>query len=83
MPLIGVLAQAVIGGLTVLVDLHPALVGSHLLISMLLISASRCSWCARRGPDAAPRWAVAGRTRALAVRAGAADRGWCSPWAPW
>jgi len=66
-PLIGVLAQAVIGGLTVLVDLHPALVGSHLLISMLLISASAVLALRWAAPDAAPRWAIAGRTRALAV----------------
>ncbi len=39
-PLLGVLAQAVIGGLSVLGDLHPALVGVHLLASMALISAS-------------------------------------------
>jgi cytochrome c oxidase assembly protein subunit 15 len=66
-PLLGVLAQAVIGGLTVLVDLHPALVGSHLLISMLLISASTALALRWAAPDAAPRWAVGGRTRALAV----------------
>jgi cytochrome c oxidase assembly protein subunit 15 len=39
-PLVGVLAQAVIGGLSVLGDLHPALVGFHLLASMALIAAS-------------------------------------------
>lgn len=66
-PLVGVLAQAVIGGLTVLVDLHPALVGSHLLISMFLIAASTVLALRWAAPDAPPRWAVAGRTRALAV----------------
>lgn len=66
-PLVGVLAQAVIGGLTVLVDLHPALVGSHLLISMLLIAASTVLALRWAAPDSAPRWAVGGRTRALAV----------------
>ncbi len=39
-PLVGVLVQAVIGGLAVLVKLHPAVVGSHFLISMVLIAAS-------------------------------------------
>jgi cytochrome c oxidase assembly protein subunit 15 len=39
-PLVGVLAQAVIGGLSVLADLHPAVVGFHLLASMALIAAS-------------------------------------------
>lgn len=39
-PLAGVILQAVIGGITVLVDLHPAVVGGHMLISLLLIAVS-------------------------------------------
>ncbi|WP_315095517.1 COX15/CtaA family protein [uncultured Cellulomonas sp.] len=39
-PVVGVLLQAVIGGITVLIDLHPAIVGSHLLISMALVAFS-------------------------------------------
>lgn len=39
-PLVGVLAQAVIGGLSVLAALHPAVVGFHLLASMALVAAS-------------------------------------------
>ncbi|WP_425443188.1 COX15/CtaA family protein [Sanguibacter antarcticus] len=39
-PLVGVVVQAVIGGITVLVDLHPAIVGGHLLISMALVAVS-------------------------------------------
>ena len=39
-PVVGVLLQAVIGGITVLVDLHPAIVGGHLLISMALVAFS-------------------------------------------
>ena len=39
-PLVGVAIQAGVGGITVLVDLHPAVVGSHFLISMVLIAAS-------------------------------------------
>jgi len=38
-PLLGTVAQAVLGGITVLVDLHPMAVGSHLLLSMLVIAA--------------------------------------------
>lgn len=38
-PLIGTLAQAVLGGITVLVDLHPMAVASHLLLSMAVIAA--------------------------------------------
>ncbi|MCV2393359.1 COX15/CtaA family protein [Actinotalea sp. M2MS4P-6] len=66
-PLLGVLVQAVIGGLTVLVDLHPALVGSHLLISMLLVAASTVLALRSRVPDGRARWAVTGRTRALVL----------------
>lgn len=39
-PLIGVIIQAVVGGITVLVDLHPAVVGSHMFISLGLVAAS-------------------------------------------
>jgi cytochrome c oxidase assembly protein subunit 15 len=39
-PLAGVLVQAVVGGITVLVDLNPAIVASHLLISMALVALS-------------------------------------------
>lgn len=38
-PLVGTLAQAVLGGITVLVDLHPLAVASHLLLSMVVIAA--------------------------------------------
>lgn len=36
----GVLVQAVVGGMTVWYELHPALVGSHFLLSAALIAAS-------------------------------------------
>lgn len=36
-PVIGVLIQGVVGGITVLVDLHPAVVAPHLLLSTLLV----------------------------------------------
>lgn len=39
-PLFGVVVQAVVGGITVLIDLHPAIVGGHLLLSMALIALS-------------------------------------------
>lgn len=56
-PLIGVVLQAVIGGITVLVKLHPAIVGSHLLISMALVAAS--ALLVRRSTEGdAPRRAV-------------------------
>lgn len=39
-PLAGVAAQAVIGGITVLADLHPAVVGLHMVVSLALVAAS-------------------------------------------
>ena len=39
-PVVGVALQALIGGLSVLLDLHPGVVGVHLLISMALVAAS-------------------------------------------
>ncbi|GEN79170.1 COX15/CtaA family protein [Actinotalea fermentans] len=39
-PLGGVAAQAVIGGITVLADLHPAVVGLHMVVSLVLVAAS-------------------------------------------
>ncbi|MFF1528798.1 heme A synthase [Cellulomonas sp. NPDC058312] len=39
-PLVGVAAQALIGGVIVLLHLHPAWVSLHLLVSMLLVVAS-------------------------------------------
>lgn len=41
-PLAGVALQAVIGGITVLADLHPAVVGLHMIVSLLLVAASTC-----------------------------------------
>ncbi|MFD1506759.1 heme A synthase [Georgenia yuyongxinii] len=40
LPLAGIALQAVIGGITVWVDLHPAIVGSHMLISLALVAVS-------------------------------------------
>ncbi len=40
----GVAAQIVLGGITVLVDLHPALVGLHFLLSMVLLWNAAVLW---------------------------------------
>ncbi|MEP7194516.1 MAG: COX15/CtaA family protein [Actinomycetota bacterium] len=40
LPLVGVMLQAVLGGITVLTGLHPALVAAHFLASMVLVSLS-------------------------------------------
>jgi len=39
-PLVGVALQAVIGGITVLAKLHPAVVGLHMVVSLGLVAAS-------------------------------------------
>ncbi|WP_263120962.1 COX15/CtaA family protein [Cellulomonas fimi] len=61
-PLIGVVLQAVIGGITVLVDLHPGWVSTHFLVSMLLVVTSAILLDRSAEGDGAPtpvvgRWA--------------------------
>lgn len=38
-PLVGTILQAILGGITVLTDLNPAIVGAHFLVSMAIIAA--------------------------------------------
>lgn len=64
-PIIGVLVQAVVGGMAVKYDLPPAVVGSHMLISMALVAASAWLWARSREGDAAPRRLVGSATRVL------------------
>ncbi|MCU1432407.1 MAG: cytochrome oxidase assembly [Actinotalea sp.] len=64
-PLAGVLVQAVVGGLTVLVDLHPAVVGGHFLISMALVAASTALLRRHAEGDGAPQPVVAPLVRTL------------------
>lgn len=64
-PLVGVVAQAVVGGLTVLVALHPAVVGSHFLLSMVLVAASTLLLVRYGEGDGAPRPLVSGRVTSL------------------
>jgi cytochrome c oxidase assembly protein subunit 15 len=49
---IGILAQGVLGGITVLTDLHPIPVAGHLLLSMILISGAASLYSRRSGPFA-------------------------------
>ncbi|MBA3329208.1 MAG: COX15/CtaA family protein [Solirubrobacterales bacterium] len=52
---LGVVAQAVLGGFTVLYDLAPGFVMSHYILSMLiLVAAVALDWRAHRPPDARP-----------------------------
>lgn len=64
-PLIGVLIQAVIGGITVRANLHPAIVGSHFLISAALVWVSTLLLLRWREGDGAPASVVGPRLRAL------------------
>jgi cytochrome c oxidase assembly protein subunit 15 len=50
--LLGILAQGVLGGITVLTDLNPLAVAGHLLLSMLLIAGAASLFSRRSGPVA-------------------------------
>lgn len=64
-PLLGVVFQAVLGGITVLVELHPAVVGSHLLVSMALVAVSAVLLDRAREGDGPPEPLVGPRTRVV------------------
>ncbi|WP_233196845.1 MULTISPECIES: COX15/CtaA family protein [Micromonospora] len=48
---LGIVAQAVIGGITVRTQLHPSVVGIHFVVSMLLLLVSYALWRQVREPD--------------------------------
>ncbi|WP_186832184.1 COX15/CtaA family protein [Micromonospora endolithica] len=48
---LGIPAQAVLGGITVLTDLNPWVVGLHFLASMLVIAAAYALWQRAKDPD--------------------------------
>ena len=50
--LLGILAQGVLGGITVLTDLHPLPVAGHLLLSMVLVAGAASLYSRRSGPVA-------------------------------
>jgi cytochrome c oxidase assembly protein subunit 15 len=57
---LGVIGQIVLGGITVLVDLHPVAVGGHFVLSMILVAdAVVLTW--RAGRPAGPRAPVVDR----------------------
>ncbi|HYY11542.1 MAG TPA: COX15/CtaA family protein [Kineosporiaceae bacterium] len=64
-PLLGVFAQAVLGGVTVLTGLSPATVAAHFLLSMVLVAASTVLYLSFAAP-----------TRAAGVRREIAQLGW-------
>jgi heme a synthase len=64
-PILGVVAQAVIGGVTVLLDLHPAVVSTHFLVSMGLVIASALLLHRSAEGDGTPVPVVGDRARRL------------------
>ena len=71
-PIVGVLVQAVVGGMAVRYRLPPAVVGGHMVLSMVLVAASAWLWVRSREGDAMPRWLVTGTTRVLVAALAAA-----------
>lgn len=69
-PLALVAVQAVVGGITVLVDLHPALVGSHMFISLILVAVSAYLLVREGEGDSPGRVVVPTPGRALAIASG-------------
>ena len=62
----GVVAQVILGGITVLVDLHPLAVQGHMLLSLVLVATSVVLLRRAGEPDGQPRRvAVSARSRAL------------------
>lgn len=57
-PVLGVAAQALIGGLVVLLHLHPGWVGLHMLVSMALVAASSWLLVRTREGDGPTTWLV-------------------------
>lgn len=64
--LLGVAAQALIGGLTVRTELNPDVVGGHFLVSMGLVAAAFAFWRATRESDLPPLRSVPRPLRVLA-----------------
>ncbi|WP_245563514.1 COX15/CtaA family protein [Longispora albida] len=62
---LGVPAQAVVGGMTVLTNLNPWVVGCHFLASMAALVAAYTLWIRIDRPAGPPVWAVRPPVRAL------------------
>ncbi len=72
LPLVGVAVQAVIGGLSVLLDLSPTIVGLHMLISLGLVAVSAWLLVRHGEGDGPARAAVDPTARQLTLALGAA-----------
>jgi heme a synthase len=64
---LGIPAQGIVGGITVLTDLNPWVVGCHFLVSMAVIAAAYAFWRATGESDEPARPAVPAPLRALAL----------------
>ncbi|MEV0722986.1 COX15/CtaA family protein [Micromonospora purpureochromogenes] len=64
---LGIPAQAVIGGITVLTNLNPWVVGLHFLASMAVIAAAYALWRRIKDPDGPAVAVVPGPLRSLAA----------------
>jgi len=64
---LGIPAQGIVGGITVLTGLNPWIVGGHFLVSMAVIAAAYAFWRATGESDGPPRPTVPASLRALAV----------------
>jgi heme a synthase len=64
--LLGIPAQGVVGGLTVLTDLNPWVVGLHFLVSIALIAFAYALWRRTAEGDGEPVWLVPPALRVLA-----------------
>ncbi|HET9516315.1 MAG TPA: COX15/CtaA family protein [Actinoplanes sp.] len=65
--LLGIPAQAVVGGITVLTNLNPWVVGLHFVVSMAMIAAAYAFWVRTRTTDAPARPVVPSALRPLAL----------------
>ncbi|HVQ18554.1 MAG TPA: COX15/CtaA family protein [Actinomycetes bacterium] len=52
--LLGIFGQAILGGITVLLDLHPATVAAHFLLSMSMVAAAFLLWRRASEPGDTP-----------------------------
>jgi cytochrome c oxidase assembly protein subunit 15 len=66
-PVVGVVVQALVGMLAVVRELPPAVVGSHMAISLVLIAVSAWLWVRSREGDGPPAWLIDGFVRSLAA----------------
>ena len=53
-PIVGTIAQAILGGITVLTGLHPMTVSAHFLLSMILVAAAVALVARSSDPDDSP-----------------------------